>query len=305
MSLRVLALASIAAACGGSPSPTPVPSGPTASIVAPRASEGDVIVAEVNGRPVWGSCVTEQAAAGATDRKAALEQCIDFELLAQAAEKRGFGADADVQEATRSAMVNELIGSEFEARYQKPADLGPVLDKMLDKNEWRLHRPDLRASTYVRALVPADATPTVDAAAKRVADKIVAELENETGLLPPHLRAAADRAIAGTTIEIQSQDVGQVPQTATFEKPYLDALFSIPEVGRISRPARTKRGWDVVLWSGGLPPYESTREQLAKDVFPELRRAQFFLWVAQLTKANGITIELDAEAIATLGEEPQ
>ncbi len=303
MSRFALALASIAAACGGSPSPTPVPSGPTASIVAPRASEADVVVAQVNGRPVWGSCVTEQGA-GAKDRATALDQCIAFELLAQAAEKRGFGADADVLQATRTAMVNELIETEFEARYQKPADLGPVLDKMLDKNAWRLHRPDLRASTYVRAIVPADAPPEVDAAAKEVADKIVAELENETGLLPSHLEAAAARAIAGTTIKTQSQHVQQIPNGPGYEQPYLDALFSISEVGRISRPARTKRGWDVLLWTGGLPPYESTREQLAKDMFPELRRAQFFAWVAQLIKANGIKVEIDPATAARLGEEP-
>jgi len=305
LALATLVIAGGAAACGGSPSPTPVPSGPTASIVAPRASEADVVVAEVNGRPVWGSCVTEQAAAGAQDRRAALEQCIDFELLAQAAEKRGFGADPDVQQATRTAMVNELVATEFEARYQKPSDLGPALDKMLAKNEWRLHRPDLRASTYVRAVVPADSPPDVDAAAKRVADAIVAELETEAGLLPAHLKAAADRAAAGTKIEIQSQDVQQIPKEAAYEKPYLDALFSIPEVGRISKPARTKRGWDVLLWSGGLPPWESTREQLARDMFPELRRTQFLAWVAQLTKTSGIVVAIEPQNVALLGEEPK
>jgi len=311
MSRLVLAFASLitvgggAAACGGSPAPTPVPSAPVASIVAPRASDADVVVAEVNGRPVWGSCVTEQAATGATGRTAALEQCIDFELLAQAAEKRGFTDDVDVQRTTRTAMVNELIGTEFEARYQKPADLGPVLDAFIDKNEWRLHRPDLRASTYVRAVVPADATPEVDAVARQVADKIVAELEGEKGLLPPHLKTAAERAKAGTSIEIDSQDLVQIQKTASYEKPYIDALFSIPEVGRISQPARTKRGWDVVLWSAGMPPQESTREQLASDVFPELRRAQFYAWVTQLTKASGIRVELDPDSATILGEEPK
>lgn len=309
MSRWVLAFVSIvtssggAVGCGGSPSPTPVPSGPIASIVAPRASEADVVVANVNGRPVWGSCVTEQAAAGAKDRKAALEQCIDFELLAQVAEQRGFGADPTVQEATRSAMVNELIASDFEARYQKPSDLGPALDRLLEKNAWRMHRPDLRTSTYVRAVVPPGSPPEVDATAKQVADRIVAELGTETGLLPAHVQEAADRAAVGTAIQIESQDVPQTPKTGSYEPPYLDALFSISDVGRISKPVRTKRGWDVVLWTGGLPPLESTREQIAEEAFPELRRAQFTTWLAEILKTSGIAVEIDPAAVALLGED--
>jgi hypothetical protein len=273
-----------------------------ASIVAPRASEADVVVAEVNGRPIWGSCVTEQAARGATDRGAALAQCVEFELLAQAAEQRGLATDPGVVEATRTAMVSELVAAEFEARYQKPADLGATIDKLLDKNQWRLHRPDLRASTYVRAVVPPGATPEIDARARQLADAVADELAAETGLFPSHLRDAMDRHAKGTGIEIQTQDLTQVPRTASFETPYLEALFAIPEVGRVSKPVQTRRGWDVILWTGGLPPYEMPREALALEVFPELRRAQFGVWVTQLIRSGGIAIEIDQAALAQLDE---
>ena len=76
-----------AVACSGSKAPPPpTPSGPAASLTA-TAAHDDVQVATVNGRPVRGSCVTEQAARGAT-RDDALKQCIDFELMAQVAEAR-------------------------------------------------------------------------------------------------------------------------------------------------------------------------------------------------------------------------
>ena len=297
-----LGLVAIAAACGGSPSPTPVPSGPAASIVAPRATEADVVVAEVNGRPVWGSCVSEQVTVGAADRKAALDQCIDFELLAQAAEQRGLASDADVILTTRTALVSELVAAEFEARYQKPSDLGATLDAVLAKNAWRMHRPELRSSTYVRALVPPNAAPEIEAAAKQIAEKVVAELAGEPGLMPSHLKEAMDRHTKGTSIQVETEDLAQVPATARFEAKYLEGLFGIPEVGRISAPVRTSRGWDVILWSGGLPPYETTRDKLALDVFPELRRAQFSLWIGQLIKAGGIKIEIDQATLARLDE---
>lgn len=298
MGLRFFALVTVAA-CGGSPATDPAPVSPIASIVAPRGSENDVVVAQVNGRPVWGSCVTEQSSRSA-DRTAALDQCISFELLAQAAEKRGLVADTSVIDATRTAMVSELVATEFEARYQKPQDLGAVLDAMLTRNAWRMHRPELRASSYARAVVPANAPPDVEARARQIAETVATELAGETGLFPSHLRAAADRAAMGTGIEIASEEVPQTPRTGSFEAPYLQALFSISEVGRISKPARTKRGWDVVLWSGGLPPKETTREELGWEVFLELRRAQFTTWINGLIKASGVQIDVDQAAVAQL-----
>jgi hypothetical protein len=90
---RLLCL--VIVACG-SPNPPPTPVGPPAAIEAQRASPDDVIVAQVNGRPVWGSCVAIQAKRTGATRDAALRQCVDFELLAQSAEKRGFATNPDV-----------------------------------------------------------------------------------------------------------------------------------------------------------------------------------------------------------------
>lgn len=302
MRLWILAIVSIAAACGGSPAPEPAPSAPVASIAAPRASEADIVVAQVNGRPVWGSCVTEQAARGTADRRAALAECVDFELLAQAAENRGLATDTGVRDATRTAMVSELVATEFEARYQTPDDLRGPVDRLVDKNLWRLHRPELRASTYVRTKVPRDASPDVEARAKQIATDVATELANESGLLPPHLLEAMDRHAKGSGIEIETQDLAQVPRTASFERAYLDALFGIPEVGRISKPTRTTRGWDVILWTGETSPAEWTREQLANEVFPELRRSQFLAWVTGLIRSSGIVIARDQDALGKLDE---
>lgn len=305
MQLRFLAsfvTAGMLTACGGSPPTDPAPAAPLASIVAPRASEEDLVVAQVNGRPVWGSCVTEQSSRGGRDRAAALEQCVSFELLAQAAEKRGLAADPIVVDATRTAMVSELVASEFEARYQKPEDLGTVLDAVLAKNAWRMHRPELRASAYVRAVVPPNAAADVDARARQLAETIATELAGESGLFLSHLRDAADRLAKHTGIKIESQEVPLAERTGGYEPPYLEALYSIAEPHRVSKPARTTRGWDVVLWNGGLPAKETTREALALEVFPELRRSQFTVWVNGLIKAAGITINVDPDAVAQLDE---
>jgi len=73
---------------------------------------GDVQVATVEGRPVWGSCVTAQTARGAT-KQAALDQCIGFELMAIEAE----GAPLPSPRTPRCFVVAIGADAETAGRY--------------------------------------------------------------------------------------------------------------------------------------------------------------------------------------------
>jgi len=110
----------IVCGCSGSSAPTQtVQSGPPASLIAMPTGAHDVVVAKVNGRPVYGACVTAQVTRGATKQQA-LEQCVDFELLAQLAES--FATDAEVIDATKTALVSTLVARDYEDKFTKPAD---------------------------------------------------------------------------------------------------------------------------------------------------------------------------------------
>lgn len=277
-------------ACGSSVAPSTATS-QDISPVAPPASASDVAVAKVNGRPVWGSCVAAQLGRGAPDRARALDECIAFELLAQEAEVRGFAADPEVVDATRTALVSALIAA-FEERYRTPADLGERMTKVLDENAWRMHRPELRASTYVRVDVAKDADPAADAEARAVSERIAARLADERGLLPAHLTAAAEEitASAGTTFSTENVRLMQIEALVAS---YADALFAIPEIGRVSPPVRTPWGWDVILWTDTLPPREQTRDELAAEILPDLRRSFFQVWVNDIIREQKVQIAVD------------
>ncbi|HET7506062.1 MAG TPA: hypothetical protein VFK02_33815, partial [Kofleriaceae bacterium] len=299
-----------ALACGGSSGPPPAPVATPRVIPAPPAAAGDLEVARVNGRPVWGSCVAAQARAlaGGAARPAervraeALDQCVAFELLAQAAEARGLAAAPEVGQAVRTAAVNRLVETGFEQRYRTPADLGPLVDAVMKRNEWRMHIIQLRASTYARFVVPEGAPPEIDARAHALADRLAAELASQTGLYGVHLVEAARRIAAGSDIKLDTADVRPLHQDDLVPT-YATALYAIPEVGRISPAVRTQWGWDVVLWTGGIEPRERTRDELITEAFPELRRHQFQLWVNQLTRELGVHIEIDQAQVARLDQE--
>ena len=293
----------LAAACGGGSSPSdeapPHRDVPTISAIAPREGADDLEVAKVNGRPVWGSCVRQQIARGAKTREAALDECIQFELMAQVAEQRGLATDPTVVEATRRELVSREVAVDFEDKTAKPADLGERMTKWLAQNAWRMHRPDLRASSYARVNVPKDASPEIEAKAKALSGAIAAALAGQPGLLPADLEDTAKRLGKDSGLKLDIQEV-TVSARTSLDVAYGDALYSVPEVGRIAGPVRTRWGWDVILWNGGLPPKESTQAEIAAEVFPELRRAAFQFWVNDLVKQLGLKIEVDAALLARL-----
>jgi hypothetical protein len=232
-------------------------------------------------------------------RARALDQCIAFELLAQTAEARGLAGASEVDDAVRAAAVNRLVEVDFEQRYRTPADLGRVVDIVMQRNEWRMHILQLRASTFARFLVAKEAPPEVDARAHALADRLAAELAGETGLYGVHLTEAARRIAEGSDVKLETADVRPMHQDDLVE-PYARALYAIPEVGRIGPVARTQWGWDVVMWTGGVEARERSRDEVVAELFPDLRRHQFQLWVTQLAKQLGVRVALDPAAAARL-----
>jgi hypothetical protein len=305
-----LALApGIAAGCGSSGSGAgPAPAAAAARVLAtPPRTAGDAPIARVNGRTVWASCVVAQApaiAAGSDGerRAAALDQCIAFELLAQAAEARGLAAAPEVAQAVRGAEVNRLVETEFEQPHRRPADLAPQLDAVMSNSPWLLHMPELRDSTYARFVVPRGAPAAVEARARELADRLAAELAGQTGLFGVHLSDAARRIAQGSGAELDTTAFRPAARDQLVDA-YAAALFAIPEIGRASPAFRTPWGWDVVVWTGGSPARERSRDEVAAELFPELRRRQFQRWVTQLARQRGIAIRIEQGELARLDAE--
>ncbi len=288
-----------AAACGSSN--PPATSGPPASIVATRAAPDDVIVAQVDGRPVWGSCVVAQAARGAT-KPNALNQCIDFELMAQAAERRGLATSPEVARATHTAMVSQLVAQVYEAGYQKPADFGNNWARLTNSNLWRVKHEDYRASTYVRITLPETATQDQVDAAKVTADHIAEVLAPERGLLGPQLVELAQRA-AGET-KLDHQDVPAYRIGGFGDARYGNALFALPEIGRTTPATRTKWGWDIIAWTGDVPATDPTEDEIVEKLLPEVKQSFFATWVGRIERDLGVHVEMVPANIAKLEGKP-
>lgn len=296
--MRPLAFLIAFAACGGSSAPTPAPtSGPPASLVATGAAEGDVQVATVNGRPVWGSCVTAQATGGKS-REDALRECVDFELMAQAAEARGLATDHEVVQATHTALVSQLVAYDYEAKYGKPSDFGTVYDQLVAKNRARADHDEYRASAYARIDVPKGATPAEDEAAHALIAEVAAATANERGLMPQHLKEIAEKVV-GDRAKVNVAAVGPYLPRG-LDPPYSQALFALPEIGRTAGPVRTAWGWDVILWSDVVPAAHPTPDELAEKMLPDVKRSYFTYWVNTIASRLGVKITIIDENLPAL-----
>ena len=295
VSLALVALA----ACGAHPAAPPAPTGPPAPLAATAAGSDDVVVARVNGRPVWGSCVAAQARG--LSRQAALDQCIAFELLAQEAERRGLATDPEVVDATRTALVSQLVTRAFEDGITRPDQIGPLWDRIASRMRPVLSHDEVRGSTYVRVVVDKKATPAEDAAAHALADQIAAAANATPGLTSPDFVALAEKVAAGRRI-----DHADVPPNlhAWFVPSYGDVLFALPDLGSTSPAVRTKWGWDVILLTSIIPAIHPDEATLDKEMMPEIKHAYFPHWVEQLRRSLGIRVTRYDQNIAALGSLP-
>jgi hypothetical protein len=270
------------------------------SIEARPASADDAIVAKVDGRPIYGSCVAAQAASLHEDRTRALDDCISFELLAGAAAARGVAHDPDVIDGYRQALVGRFLDVAFRDKYRTFTDLPASLrDPAFASLQWRMHRPEYRYSVYVRAVVGEKATPADEQAAHALMDQIYARVAGKKDLFPADLFAIAREVAGPRPIEMLTSPYGtgiNGPGDQTYTRP----LFALDAIGEVTPPSRTTWGWDLILWTDTMPALETSAEDLRAWMFPDLRRAWFERWIDELARADDADIVIDETRLKTM-----
>lgn len=306
-----LLLAAAAAACGGRDAEPP-PSRPPPVAVATRAEAGGRLqVALVNGEPVFADCVEAQMAADGLDARAALDRCIDFEILAQEAVRRGLLADPDVLAARRTEMARALVEAEFAPTLDEPsdvpaADLRWLWDTQLAR---RYNRPELRRATYCRVPTDKSATPgsPADVEARKLAEELHAALGRMRGLEPGSFAALCAMSAGGRLVNTTAVPTSPFSREGRhaggfYAASFADAAFAIRAPGQISPPTRTSWGWDI-LFLTELAPAESRtlaeaepeiREMLLeRPETAEYRRRKFDAWIQRYVAAARIRLHVD------------
>jgi len=305
---RVLLLVLLAAACGQRERAAAPPSPPIAvpsSVEATPAGDEDPVVARVDGRPVYGSCVQRQAEHLGVGRDEALRQCVDFELLAGAADARGLRGDPEVAATWRREIVRTIIDRDL-GTLRGVADLpAEFVDPLLAQAQARLHRPYMRVSYYARFPVPTSGAldSPEERRAQAAAEELAAQFANDDAVLWEPFHAAAKRIAAAHGTPVDTQGPYQAPiveleHVRGAEKLFRDALRDIPALGRISPAVRARDGWFVILWWSEVPEADLT------DAFFDAARLEYFTyWTDRIGDALGMSRWIDEDRLAALAED--
>jgi len=311
--LHIALLSVFLLACGSGKSKQAPPE--SAGDLTTKARADAVIVAEVNGKPVYGDCVATQVEHGkAATAKEALQQCIDFELLAQEAFSRGYLSGREMIELRKQEAARLFMDKDFATKFSSPADVPEnELKRWYQRAKARYVHPEYRKVTYVRAAYTKNTPPgtKLDVEARLLINKVYDGLKGERffgwkrplyNLNKESFEFLARRA-AGTQ-PLGSEQSHTFKRWGPVHESFRKPAFEIPAVGMVSPPARTPWGWDIILLEHIEPPknidYEGAKDDLRTFLFQSSRGSAFLRWAEQFIKIKTINAVINQQAIHIL-----
>jgi parvulin-like peptidyl-prolyl isomerase len=282
--LLVLALC----ACDRPPPPAPRDRLP----VLPAPPEAEV-VATVNGRALTAAQVAEQARATGQPPAQALDGLIRGELLAQAADERGLGAEPEVQRRAREAMVRRYLREAFE-KENTPEVAVTALDlrKAYQAALPRLVHPPLKEVHHLLIR-----TKGADDKAAALAEEMRQRALKTTSVEEfNRLQDEYRERVKATGHELINEQVITAREGWTAE-PFAKATFELRKPGDISPVTHTTFGYHVVRLHRDIPAENISMEEAAptirKDLFPRAQAREFQRWLERQGMKHQATLYPD------------
>lgn len=239
-----------------------------------EAPRGRPIIATVNDVPVYQDCVVRQAQAHGLSPKAALDECIDFELLAQAADQAGYAGDSSVQEAGMQELVRTYLDKSYPMK--GPGDLDHALvDTLWQRiNVPRYNHPPLRDVVLCR--IPLDATMGPESAEYKRADAFLRtlyrELKDRDDLVENDLFAACyERYEEAGVHDLKLNTTRLAPQTQHDSAWSAEVFAPNTKAGKVLPPLRDAAGFAFILITEAKDELVTSFEEAE----PELREALY------------------------------
>jgi hypothetical protein len=234
------------------------------------------------------------------DLRAALDECIGFELLAQEAEAQGMASHPDAVDAQKREAVRRLITADFEANRDSWEDVPMQIVREVWKDPTarsKYDHPEYRWCVYARAPLDRKADPAspgavaAEASARRIHRALAGR-----ALTMAEFFELVEANRGEDAIQVLRQPYN-TPRKGLAGENFARALFEIPAVGNVSNPTRTRWGWDIILLTRITEERHSRLEDVADDirrrVFPAWRARAFLQWTAELSEGHEIRVEDD------------
>lgn len=222
-------------------------------------------------------------------KKEFLDNLIRFEVMAKEAQKRGYDKDPEVIRVMKQQMISKFLQKDFESKLK----VEDVPDAEVEKY-YAAHPEEFNQKDQVRV-------SQIVVKEKAKADKVAAEAR----ALPKDV--AADQKGFRDMVTKYSEDEDSKPRggdltffdkdTPLYPKPIVEASFALKEVGDVSAPIKTDKGFHVLKLTQKRPgfsrPVAEVKRQIQQRLFRDLRTKALDDFYAEMKKKTTVEVQED------------
>ena len=219
-------------------------------------------------------------------RKQFVDSVVRFELLATAAEQRGYAKDPQVIRGMKQQMIARML--EDDAAKQPEAEVSPDdVARYYDEHHDEFQKP---AAVSIREILVKDkATAETIASQARLARKPDFAVDQRAfEALASRYRNPADTTAAYVSPFFEENGAPYPPAVTR-------TALAMTELGAVAGPVETEHGFYVLKLAGRRPEVsrtlEQVREQIRQGLLQELRNRQMEAFVTELRKRTPVEID--------------
>ena len=278
------------AACGAKAAPDRDQGGAAGGAVVARIDGRTITVGDVERRINALDPYSKARFSSPEQRKKFLENMVRFEVLAEEAGKRGYDKDPDVLRVVKNQMVDQMLRKEIDDKLK-----GQEISDAEVEAYYRAHEGLFRQAEAVRVsqiLVKDRATAEkVAAEARGGSDKAFRDLVTK------YSEDEDSKALGG--------DLTFIERTTTqYPKPLVDAAFALRDLGDVSPPVATDKGYHVLKLTqrraGFTRPLAAVSAEIRRLILRDRRAKKMDEMVAESKKKLKVEIYDDQLAKVTV-----
>jgi peptidyl-prolyl cis-trans isomerase C len=225
-------------------------------------------------------------------KKEFLDNLVRFEVMAGEAQKRGYDKDPEVQRVMKQQMISKFLQKDFESTIK----VEDVPDAEVEKY-YKDHPEEFNKKDEVRVSeILVKDKPKADKAyaeAKAQPKGTAAQGADQKGFRDLVTKYSEDEESKARGGDLTFFD----KDSTAYPKPVVDAAFKLAEVGDVSPPVKTDKGWVVLKLTQKRPgfnrPLAEVKRQIQQRLFRDTRTKKLDAFIADLKKNTKIEIHDD------------
>jgi len=222
-------------------------------------------------------------------KKEFLDNLVRFEVMAGEAQKRGYDKDPEVQRVMKQQMISKFLQKDFESKLK----VEDVPDADVEKY-YKDHPEEFNKKDEVRV-------SEILIKEKPKADKAYNEAKGQSKTAGADQKAFRDLVTKVSEDEESKQRGGDLTffdkDSTAYPKPIVEAAFKLADVGDVSAPVKTDKGYVILKLTQKRPgfsrPLAEVKRQIQQRLFRDTRTKALDAFIADLKKNTKIDIHED------------